>query len=55
MTFGGQGFWQAMGTLGQKEVDSIVGKALDGGVNFIDTADIYSEGSFPSNSRGRRS
>jgi aryl-alcohol dehydrogenase-like predicted oxidoreductase len=44
MTFGGQGFWQAMGTLGQKEVDGIVGRALEGGINFIDTADIYSEG-----------
>lgn len=44
MTFGGQGFWQAMGTLGQKEVDAIIGKSLDAGINFIDTADIYSEG-----------
>lgn len=44
MTFGGKGFWQAIGTLGSKEVEALVGTALDGGVNFIDTADVYSEG-----------
>lgn len=44
MTFGGKGFWEVVGSLGQKEVDGIIGTALDGGVNFIDTADIYSEG-----------
>ncbi|MCL2449383.1 MAG: aldo/keto reductase [Polyangiaceae bacterium] len=44
MTFGGKGFWQAIGTLGAKEVDAIVGTALEHGVNFIDTADVYSEG-----------
>ncbi len=44
MTFGGKGFWTAIGQLGQKEVDGLVGAALDGGVNFIDTADVYSEG-----------
>lgn len=44
MTFGGKGFWEAIGRLGQKEVDTLVGTALDAGVNFIDTADVYSEG-----------
>jgi aryl-alcohol dehydrogenase-like predicted oxidoreductase len=44
MTFGGKGFWEAIGKLGAKEVEGIVGAALDGGVNFIDTADVYSEG-----------
>ncbi len=45
MTFGGgSGFWQAIGQLGEKEVLSLVGTALDAGVNFIDTADVYSEG-----------
>jgi aryl-alcohol dehydrogenase-like predicted oxidoreductase len=44
MTFGGRGFWEAMGKLGTKEVDAIVGTSLDSGVNFIDTADVYSEG-----------
>ena len=44
MTFGGKGFWEAIGKLGSKEVESLVGTALDAGVNFIDTADVYSEG-----------
>jgi aryl-alcohol dehydrogenase-like predicted oxidoreductase len=44
MTFGGKGFWEVVGKLGDTEVDSIVGTALDQGVNFIDTADVYSEG-----------
>jgi aryl-alcohol dehydrogenase-like predicted oxidoreductase len=44
MTFGGKGFWEAIGKLGTKEVDAIVGTALDMGVNFIDTANVYSEG-----------
>ena len=44
MTFGGKGFWEAIGKLGQKQVEAIVGTSLDGGVNFVDTADVYSEG-----------
>ena len=44
MTFGGQGFWTAIGSLGQSVADRIVAGALDKGVNFIDTADVYSEG-----------
>jgi aryl-alcohol dehydrogenase-like predicted oxidoreductase len=44
MTFGGKGFWQAIGQLGATEAESIVGASLDAGVNFIDTADVYSEG-----------
>ncbi len=44
MTFGGKGFWQAIGTLGTSEVERIVGASLDAGVNLIDTADVYSEG-----------
>ena len=44
MTFGGKGFWEVVGKLGEQEVDAIVGTALDQGVNFIDTADVYSEG-----------
>jgi aryl-alcohol dehydrogenase-like predicted oxidoreductase len=44
MTFGGKGFWQVVGTLGQTEAEGLVGTALDRGVNFIDTADVYSEG-----------
>lgn len=44
MTFGGQGFWKVVGELGQETVDRIVGRALDAGVNFLDTANVYSEG-----------
>jgi aryl-alcohol dehydrogenase-like predicted oxidoreductase len=44
MTFGGKGFWSAMGALGQSSVDQIVKGAYDAGINFIDTADVYSEG-----------
>jgi aryl-alcohol dehydrogenase-like predicted oxidoreductase len=45
MTFGGRGsVWQAIGRLGQKEALALVATALDAGVNFIDTADTYSEG-----------
>jgi aryl-alcohol dehydrogenase-like predicted oxidoreductase len=44
MTFGGKGFWKAIGDLGEAAVDRIVGRALDGGVNFLDTANVYSDG-----------
>src|SRR6202171_1068914 len=44
MTFGGKGFWEVIGKLGAKEVEGIVGSALDAGVNFIDTANVYAEG-----------
>ncbi len=44
MTFGGKGFWEVIGKLGREEVEAFVGTALDAGVNFIDTADVYSEG-----------
>ena len=45
MTFGGQGgIWAAIGTLDQGVADGIVARALEAGVNFIDTADVYSEG-----------
>jgi aryl-alcohol dehydrogenase-like predicted oxidoreductase len=44
MTFGGEGYWKAIGTLGQKEVNELVARAIDGGINFIDTANVYSSG-----------
>ncbi len=44
MTFGGRGYWTAIGALDQSLADRIVARALDAGVNFIDTADVYSEG-----------
>jgi aryl-alcohol dehydrogenase-like predicted oxidoreductase len=44
MTFGGRGFWTAIGSLDQSVADGIVSRAFGAGVNFIDTADVYSEG-----------
>ena len=45
MTFGGRGeLWGKIGALGQAEAEALIGAALDAGVNFIDTADVYSEG-----------
>lgn len=44
MTFGGRGYWKSIGEVEQKEANELVGIALDGGINFFDTADVYSEG-----------
>ena len=44
MTFGGKGYWKAIGELPQPEVNQIVKTSVDAGINFIDTANAYSEG-----------
>ncbi len=45
MTFGGKGqIWENIGGLDQAAADGIVHRALDAGINFIDTADVYSAG-----------
>ncbi|HVV04155.1 MAG TPA: aldo/keto reductase [Puia sp.] len=44
MTFGGKGYWTAIGTLPQNEVDALVKRSVEAGINFIDTANVYSEG-----------
>jgi len=44
MTFGGKGYWEAIGQLKQEEVNKLVKSAIDNGINFIDTANAYSEG-----------
>jgi aryl-alcohol dehydrogenase-like predicted oxidoreductase len=44
MTFGGKGMWTAIGALPQDDVNAIVKHAVDAGINFIDTANVYSEG-----------
>jgi aryl-alcohol dehydrogenase-like predicted oxidoreductase len=44
MTFGGRGMWTAIGTLPQDQVNELVKKSVDSGINFIDTANVYSEG-----------
>ena len=44
MNYGGKGFFGYMGNLDQNEVDEQIRTVTDAGVNFIDTANIYSEG-----------
>src|SRR5271168_4627297 len=45
MTFGGKGgIFEVIGGLPQHDVDTLVGNSLDAGVNFIDTANVYSMG-----------
>jgi aryl-alcohol dehydrogenase-like predicted oxidoreductase len=45
MTFGGgAGFWRAIGSLDQSASTALVSRAIEAGVNFIDTANVYSEG-----------
>ncbi|MGF6529005.1 aldo/keto reductase [Variovorax sp. PvP013] len=45
MTFGGTGeMWSKIGDLQQDAAERLVGQALDAGINFIDTADVYSGG-----------
>ncbi|RKG94403.1 aldo/keto reductase [Corallococcus sp. CA053C] len=44
MTFGGEGFWKNIGQQGQAEADALVGRCLDAGINFFDTANVYSFG-----------
>ncbi len=44
MTFGGKGFWTSIGSLEQETANKLVGRSVEAGVNFIDTANVYSEG-----------
>jgi len=45
MTFGGgAGIWNQIGDVQQADAERLVGRALDAGINFIDTADVYSQG-----------
>ncbi len=45
MTFGGdEGTWGLIGKLDQKSVDELVHASLDAGINFFDTANVYSRG-----------
>ena len=45
MTFGGgEGIWSKIGALQQADAERLIGQALDAGINFIDTADVYSFG-----------
>ena len=45
MTFGGgEGMWKQIGALPQHGAERLVGRAIEAGINFFDTADVYSEG-----------
>jgi aryl-alcohol dehydrogenase-like predicted oxidoreductase len=45
MTFGGgQGIWKTIGAVGQAGADELVKTSIDAGINFFDTADVYSDG-----------
>jgi aryl-alcohol dehydrogenase-like predicted oxidoreductase len=45
MTFGdGRGIFKAISAVGQAEADELVKTSIDGGINFFDTADNYTEG-----------
>jgi len=45
MTFGdGRGLFKALSVVGQAGADQLIKTAIDGGINFFDTADNYTEG-----------
>ncbi len=45
MTFhGGSGLFKMIGSSNQQEADDIIKACVDRGINFFDTADVYSEG-----------
>ncbi|EHQ29246.1 aldo/keto reductase [Mucilaginibacter paludis] len=44
MTFGGKGMWEAIGKVQQAEVNELMKVVVDSGINFIDTANVYSFG-----------
>jgi aryl-alcohol dehydrogenase-like predicted oxidoreductase len=43
-TFGGKGIYKRSGEVTQNGANEIVAMAMDAGINFFDTAEIYSEG-----------
>src|SRR4051812_1303657 len=44
MTFGGKGYWEAIGKIQQQEVNGLMKVVAGSGINFIDTANVYSFG-----------
>lgn len=44
MSFGSSGYWSVVGSLGYEESKRLVDIAIDGGINYFDTADVYSHG-----------
>src|SRR5256884_2138064 len=41
---GGEGIYKVIGAVDQKGADELVKASIDGGINFFDTADVYSAG-----------
>jgi aryl-alcohol dehydrogenase-like predicted oxidoreductase len=44
MTFGGSGIWEAIGKVKQEGVNDLIKTVVESGINFIDTANVYSYG-----------
>jgi aryl-alcohol dehydrogenase-like predicted oxidoreductase len=45
MTFGGSGgIWKAIGSVDQTGADGLIKASIEAGINFFDTADVYSDG-----------
>lgn len=45
MTFGGDsGIWSHIGKVQQEDANRLIARSLEAGINFIDTADAYSDG-----------
>jgi aryl-alcohol dehydrogenase-like predicted oxidoreductase len=45
MTFGdGRGLFKAIGAVGQEAADELIKTSIESGINFFDTADVYTEG-----------
>jgi aryl-alcohol dehydrogenase-like predicted oxidoreductase len=45
MTFGGgEGIWGQIGDLQVAEAERLIGRSIDAGINFLDTADVYAGG-----------
>jgi aryl-alcohol dehydrogenase-like predicted oxidoreductase len=44
MTFGGKEYWEVIGKQTQGDADELVARAIESGINFFDTADVYSFG-----------
>jgi aryl-alcohol dehydrogenase-like predicted oxidoreductase len=43
-TFGGKGFWSVFGVQNQSDANNLVAQVIDAGINFFDSAEVYSEG-----------
>lgn len=44
MTFGGKGYWENIGKLKLDDATALIKTSVDNGINFFDTANIYSYG-----------